>query len=120
MATDDQRAASAERRREYGTIEKDLSSVVDQVQTLVIQFHEMSTVVARLADRVPEGLAGKLLTIDFELQSLADTLGKQYVSRDDFIELRTEHRTVKRLVYGFVGVVLMAVAVALVALVVKR
>jgi hypothetical protein len=109
-----------ERRREYGTIEKDLSSVVDQVQSLVNRFHEMAMQISRLADRVPEGLARRLVVIDVELKNLADTLSKQYVSRDDFIELRTEHRTVTRLVYGFVGVILMAVVVALVALVVKR
>jgi len=74
----------------------------------------------RVAERIPEDLAARLTTMEVVLKGLADDVHKNFVSREEFALLKSEHINVRNLVYGFVGVILLAVISALVALVLKK
>lgn len=74
----------------------------------------------RIAERIPEDLAARITTMEVVLKGLADDVHKNFVTREEFSSLRSEHNNIRNLVYGFVGVILLAVISALVALVLKK
>lgn len=64
------------------------------------------------------GQASAQSALGAELTRIDGTIPERLVER--FVKLETEFGTVRLLVYGFAAVILMAVAVALVALVVRK
>jgi uncharacterized protein YqgV (UPF0045/DUF77 family) len=106
--------------REYGTVEKDLSSVVAQVQKLVEEYHEVKLQVGRLSDRIPEALDERMIRMEFQLQQILKDVETEYVTQKEFAEYRVEHLQMKRLMWGFLFMVMTSVIGAWLALVVQN
>ena len=106
--------------REYGTLEKDLTSMVGQVQKLVEQYHEVKMQVGRLSDKIPDQLDERLITIELQLKQILCDMETQYVTQKEFAEYKVEHLQMKRLMWGFLFMVMTSVIGAWLALVVQN
>ena len=106
--------------REYGTIEKDLTSVVGQVQKLVLQYHELNKELTHVADKIPENLDNRLIKIELQLAQIIKDIESEYVTQTEFAVYKVEHGQMKKLMWGFIIMVLTSVVGALLALVVHN
>lgn len=123
-------------------LEKDMDAVVARTQQLVDEYHAISLDVTRLkgdvdgkvagiaselkhlADRIPEKLSEDMIRMSLALDQLVkdvrkigDDLRQDYVNRVEFEVLRVEHDQIKKLVWGFIAMVLTALAAGVIALV---
>jgi DNA anti-recombination protein RmuC len=123
---------------------KDLDAVVERTQKLVDQYHEqnvelievkesingrlntVSQEIQHLMGRIPDKLNERLIEMKLSLDRLTtdvnkigDDLKADYVSRTDFEILKVEHEQIKKLVYGFITLVLVGLLTAASGLVFK-
>lgn len=109
-----------EQEREYGTLEKDLTSVVGQVQTLVNQYHTLSKELAHVSDKIPEDLDKRIIKMELQLEQIVKDVENQFVTRTEFAVYQVEHGQMKKLMWGFIIMVLTSVVGTLLALVVHN
>lgn len=123
-------------------IEKDMDAVFERTQQLVNDYHAVTLDVAKLkgdvdgkltafatelkhlSDRIPEKLSEDMIRVSLSLDQLVkdvkkigDDLQKDYVNRTEFEVLRVEHDQIKKLIWGFIAMVLSALAAGVIALV---
>jgi uncharacterized protein YoxC len=123
------------------TMGRDVDQLVDRTQKLVDQYHELnvdvtkvksdvdgrlatfSQEIMRLADRIPEKMNEKMIQVTLTLDQLVrdvkqigEDLKADYVSRTEFEVLKVEHDQIKKLMWGFIAMVLTAVAGGILAL----
>ena len=106
--------------REYGTLEKDLTSVVSQVQKLVDQYHELTKDVGHLSDKIPPELDKRLVTIEIQLDRIVKDIETQYVTQREFETYKLEHNQMKHLMWGFLIMIMTSVVGAWLALIVHN
>ena len=107
-------------QREYGTVEKDLSSVVSQVQKLVGQYHDMRLEVSHLSEKIPENLDVRMIQMELQLKQILADLESQYVSQKKFERYKVEHDQMRYLMYGFIIMIMTSVVGAWLALIVHN
>jgi hypothetical protein len=107
-------------QREYGTVEKDLSSVVSQVQKLVDQYHDIRFEVSHLSEKIPENLDVRIIQMELQLKQIIDNLESQYVSQKEFERYKVEHAQMRYLMYGFIVMIMTSVVGAWLALIVHN
>jgi uncharacterized membrane-anchored protein len=124
--------------REYGAIQKDLDMVVSQVQKLTDEYHalqltaseeraglrksveEVRAIAQSVCVKIPDNLEKRLVTIELQLQRVIKDTEEEFVKKMDFVALQVEHNQIKRLVWGFIIMVLTSVIGGLLALVVHN
>jgi hypothetical protein len=124
--------------------EKELDQVVDRVQKLVDQYHEQNVAIATMrgemdirlhsfsqelrgiTERIPAHLSEQVIGFALKLDELMrnvrnwnEGLKTDYVGRTEFEILKVEHDQIKRLMWGFIAMVLTAVVGGVIALVFK-
>jgi ribosomal protein L16 Arg81 hydroxylase len=82
--------AETQRRHEHQLDEQDiLLSAIDKKLSALVQ-------------DIPHDFKERFLTVEAKVSHIAETLDKNYVSRNEFVVLKTEHDQIKTLVYGFI------------------
>jgi cytochrome c biogenesis protein ResB len=76
--------------------------------------------VKMLSERIPLDLGVRLVRFEMKLDEINKQLAADFVKRLEFEVLKVEHDQMKKIIYGFVAIVLLAVVGALVAIVVKQ
>jgi len=91
-----------------------------------IELNSLGQKVTALTVRVPEKLSEKLLEMKMlldqvarDIKELKEDFNKDYVSRAEFGILKVEHDQMKKLMWGFIVLVLTAVVSAILALIFK-
>jgi hypothetical protein len=112
-----------------------IERVSKETLALEKELSEIKIEVARLDGQVPDGLAGRLQNVENVVENLipdelpvqlanltkdVQAVQREIISREEWGVLKTEHDQIKRLTYGFVGLVLLEVITAIIALVVMR
>lgn len=100
-------------RTEQLKMDGDIESVQKTVNDAIMAM-------GRLSDKIPEDLPRRLLTIELTLTQVAENVKSNFVTKTEFEVLKVEHDQVKKIVYGFITVTLLAVITALLALVVHN
>jgi hypothetical protein len=105
---------------------KDWKDNLEFQRDIEIRLNTLAQEQKGLADRIPEKFPEQLLKLGFaieqltkDVKSLGEDLKADYVSRAEFVVLKTEHDKMKKLIWGFVIMVLVAVVGAVIALAVK-
>lgn len=98
----------------------DHEDMVGRVQKLVDQYHDLSKEVAHVSDKIPENLDKRLIKIELQLEQVLKDIEDEFVTQTEFATYKVEHAQMKRLMWGFVIMVLTSVVGALLALVVHN
>jgi hypothetical protein len=124
--------------------EKDVDQLVERVQQLVTDYHTLNVDVTKvkgdtesklemltrefkhLSERIPEKLQETLIRATLTLETLVTNVKQigidmkaDYVGRTEFEVLKTEHDQIKKLMWGFIAMVLTAVVGGVIALLFK-
>lgn len=81
---------------------------------------ELTGSLTNLSERIPVDLASKLLTIDMELKNLSGLVTRNYVSREEFLTVKMEHEQIKKLVFGFIGLAMVAIVSGMLGLILRK
>ena len=82
--------------------------------------------VQNLAQRIPDKLSESMVELSLKMDQLIKDMERvrkdleaDYVSQSEFSVLKVEHDQIKKLIWGFIAMVLIAVSGAVIALVVR-
>jgi hypothetical protein len=98
----------------------DLDRHEDDIKELRSSVDHLTTELAKVSGKIPDDLAKRLITIELQLGTLIKDTESEFVSKTDFEILKVEHNQIKRLVWGFIVMVLTSVIGGLLALVVHN
>ena len=76
--------------------------------------------IEKITERIPVDLATRFIRFEMKLDHLSVQIASDFVKRTEWEVLRTEHDQMKKLIYSTVGLILMAVVGAVIAMVVKK
>lgn len=95
-------------------------TAVETAASLQKELTEIRGHTHRLSEKIPDDISVRLVRLELKLDALTASHASDFVKRGEWEVLRSEHDQMKRLIYGFVSVILLSVIGALVALVLKR
>lgn len=98
----------------------DHEDLVERVQKLIDQYHALSAELSRVGNKIPDGMDKRIIKIELQLEQLLKDVESKFVERTEFEVLKVEHNQIKKLVWGFIMLVLTSVVGALLALVVHN
>jgi len=98
----------------------DHEDLVARVQKLVDQYHVLSKEVTHISDKIPVDLDKRIISIEFQLERIVKDIESEFITQKDFAVYKVEHAQMKRLMWGFVIMVLTSVVGAVLALVVNN
>lgn len=98
----------------------DHEDMVARVQKLVDQYHDLSKEVTHVSDKIPENLDKRIIKIELQLDQLIKDVEDEFVTQTEFAVYKVEHSQMKKLMWGFIVMVLTSVIGALLALVVHN
>jgi hypothetical protein len=81
---------------------------------------KIETEILHLTERIPLDLGVRLVRFEMKIDEISKQLAADFVKRMEFEVLKVEHEQMKKIIYGFVAIILIAVVGAVVALVVKQ
>lgn len=105
---------------EIKTLREKGHKVANDVTELHGEFVDIDNELKILTNRIPTDLTDRLIRFEIALNGITKQLTEDFVKRVEFEVLKVEHEQIKKIIYGFVAIVLLAVVGAVVALVVKQ
>lgn len=105
---------------EIKTLRDRSHKTANEITSVAGEVDKLGTELTHLVDRIPMDIGLRLVRFEMKIDEISKQLAADFVKRTEFEVMKVEHEQMKKIIYGFVTIVLLAVVGAIVALVVKQ